>query len=75
LAAIAGGTVADGTHTLHLASTDGSGNVSTFDLTFVLATQTPVLSAALSDTAAIKADGTTIRVSPAASPRSTASSA
>jgi hypothetical protein len=59
LQSIAGGTLADGAHTLHLASTDGSGNVSTFDVTFTLVTQPPVVNAALSDTAAIKADGTT----------------
>jgi hypothetical protein len=56
---IAGSALADGSHTLHLAATDGSGNVDTFDLAFTLATKAPVLNAALSDKAAIKADGTT----------------
>jgi hypothetical protein len=59
LQSIAGGTLADGAHTLHLASTDGSGNVNTFDVAFTLVTQPPVVNAALSDSAAVKADGTT----------------
>jgi hypothetical protein len=60
LTIIAGGPLADGPHTLHLTATDTTGNVTTLDLSFVLATATPTLSAALkNDTGASATDGIT----------------
>ncbi|MGE0642374.1 MAG: Ig-like domain-containing protein [Nitrospira sp.] len=42
LAQLAGGTLADGTHTLHLRASDAQGNTTTLDRTFTLDTQAPL---------------------------------
>ena len=64
LEAIAGSTLADGPHTLHLQAQDAFGNASAvFDLTFVLDTQAPVIQAfdlaTASDTAPVGDQQTT----------------
>ncbi|TKB72677.1 MAG: LEPR-XLL domain-containing protein, partial [Nitrospira sp.] len=62
---IAGGTLADGSHTLHLRATDARGNVATIDSTFTLDTINPVGSvtlAASSDTGTIGDRLTTLDV-------------
>ena len=45
LAALAGGTLADGAHTLRLVGTDLNGNLARFNLTFTLLTAAPTISA------------------------------
>jgi hypothetical protein len=47
LAAIAGGALADGPHTLHLVACDQAGNLSSFNVSFTLDTTPPTLSAGL----------------------------
>ncbi|MGC1560076.1 MAG: Ig-like domain-containing protein, partial [Bradyrhizobium sp.] len=47
LAAIAGGALADGAHTLHLVACDQAGNLSSFSVSFTLDTAPPALSAGL----------------------------
>ena len=44
LTALAGGTLADGPHTLHLVSTDANGNLAKIDLAFTLLTAAPSIS-------------------------------
>ena len=57
---IAGGTLADGSHTLHLKATDQAGNASFFDVFFTLDTAAPIVTAQLvSDTGTSGSDGIT----------------
>ena len=42
---LAGGTLADGAHTLHLTATDNSGNTTNLDVSFTLQTSTPAITA------------------------------
>src|SRR5262249_13604940 len=57
---LASGSLADGTHVLHLVAVDSAGNTTNLDVTFVLDTAVPVLTGALlSDTGVDSADGLT----------------
>jgi hypothetical protein len=60
LATIAGGTLANGTHVLHLTATDTAGNVTSLAVSFTVATTAPSLTAALkNDTGTSASDGIT----------------
>jgi hypothetical protein len=60
LATIAGGALADGTHTLHLTAMDQAGNATSFAVTFTLVTTAPLVTAALvNDTGVSASDGIT----------------
>ena len=60
LAQLAGGTLADGPHTLHLIATDIFGNARAFNVQFTLATKAPSITAGLAhDTGSSATDGVT----------------